>query len=102
MLLQLLYVSSLQFCNLLTLLEEDESWHCSDLVLRGHLLNVVNIHLDEDHVLQRLVQFLKNRCDHLAWPAPGCKKSQQPPVSPQPRQAEISSDELASNFKAGD
>merc|ERR550525_411563 len=73
-LLQLLYVSSLQFCNLLTLLDEDESWHGSDLVLCGHLLNVVNIHLDEDHVFQRLVQFLKNRCDHLARPAPGCKK----------------------------
>ena len=26
--------------------------------------------LDEDHVFQRLVQFLKNRCDHLARPAP--------------------------------
>ena len=26
--------------------------------------------LDKDHVFQRLVQFLKNRCDHLARPAP--------------------------------
>ena len=58
--------------------------------------------LDEDHVLQRLVQFLKNRCDHLARPAPGCKKVNNHQFLPSRGKLKSAQMKLASNSKAGD
>lgn len=43
---------------LLAILEEKECWHARDLVLHGHVLDVVHIHFEEHHVSHLLAQGL--------------------------------------------
>merc|ERR1719400_1108918 len=73
-LLQLLNVGASQVGYLGLVLEEDEGRHGGDLMLRSHVLTVINVDLQDDHVAHGLGNLLEVGGNHLAWSTPGSEK----------------------------
>merc|ERR1711915_511315 len=72
--LQPVHVGSGQVGDLGLGLNEDEGRHGGDLVLGGHVLAVVNIDLEEHHVVHRLAHLLEVGSNQLAWSAPSSEE----------------------------
>merc|ERR1719234_1257647 len=52
--LQLVNVGSSEVSNLCLVLQEDKGWHCSHLKLLCNVFAVINVDLEEDHVVHGL------------------------------------------------
>merc|ERR1719481_222539 len=72
--LQLVNVCSGQLVNLLSILDVNEGWHSSDLILLSNFLVIVNINIQKDNIVHGFGHFFKMRSNHLAGTAPGCKE----------------------------
>merc|ERR1719458_70970 len=70
--LQLVNVRPSQVGNLCFVLQEDKGWHRSHLILLCNVFALVDIDLEEDHVVHGLIHLLQVWGDHLAGSAPGC------------------------------
>lgn len=55
-------------------LNEDKSRHGTDSVLGGEFLILVDVHLENDHILVLLRDFLQHGRNQAAWSAPGGEK----------------------------
>lgn len=58
--------------NLLAILQEDKGGHGSNLELRRHLAQLINVDLDKAHILVFLAQLADLGSHRAAGPTPGC------------------------------
>ena len=70
-LLQLVNIGPSHVGDLGLVLEEDEGRHRSDLVVICHILTIINVNLQDDHVASGPGNLLDVRRNHLAISTPG-------------------------------